>query len=156
MAAKPFPLPTVEQLPQSRVTADYSFGVIRVDFLGPFQSKGGEDKAYVINVSCGTSRDVHFTTRRNLGTSNCIDKLNGFIAARTRPRKIISDNAQTFKTASEFINKLRKSEELHDYLSDQGIIREVILAKSPLRGSSYERLHRDVKNILYQKIRRSH
>ena len=156
MAAKPFPAPTAGQLPQSRVTADYPFGVIGVDFVGPFQLKGGEEKAYVINFSCGTSRAVYFTTTRNLGTSNFIDRLNEFIAARTRPRKIISDNAQTFKAASEFINKLRKSEELHDYLSDQGIIWEFILAKSPWRGSFYERLHRDLKNILYQKLRRSH
>ena len=91
-----------------------------------------------------------------MGTSNFIDKLNEFIAARTRPRKIISDNAQTFKAASEFINKLGRSEELHDYLSDQGIIWEFILVKSPWRGSFYERLHRDLKNILYQKLRRSH
>ena len=156
MAAKPFPVPTAGQLPASRVTADYAFGVIGVDFLGPFQLKGGEEKAYVINFSRGISRAVYFTTIRNLGTSNFIHKLNEFIAARTRPRKIIIDNAQTFKAASEFINKLRKSGELHDYLSDQGIIWEFILAKSPWWGSFYERLHRDLKNILYQKLRRSH
>ena len=129
MAAKPFPVPTAGHLPQSRVTTDYPFGVIGVDFLGPFQLKGGEEKAYAINFSCGTSRAVYFTTIRNLGTSNFIDKLNAFIAARTKPWKIISDNAQTFKAASEFINKLRRSEEMHDYLSDQGIIWEFSLAK---------------------------
>jgi len=45
MAAKPFPVPTAGQLPQSRVTADYPFGVIGVDVLGPFQLRGGEEKA---------------------------------------------------------------------------------------------------------------
>ena len=149
MAAKPFTVPTAEQLPQSRVTAVYPFGVIAVDFLGPFQLKGGEEKAYVINFSCGTSRAVYFSTIRNLGTSNFIDKLNEFIAARRRQRKIISDNAQTCKAASEFINKLRKSEELYDYLSDLRIIWGCILAKSTWKGSFYERLHRDLKNILY-------
>ena len=77
---------------------------------------------------------MYFTTIWNLGTSNFIDKLNEFIAARTRQRKIVIDNAQTFKAASEFINKLRKSEELNDCLSDQGIIWELILAKFPWRG----------------------
>ena len=155
MATKPFPVPTAGQLPQSRMTADYLFGVIGADFLGPFQLKGGEEKAYVINFSCGTSRAVYFTTIRNLGTSNFIDKLNEFIAAHTRPRKIINDNAQKFKAALEFINKLRRNEELHDCLSDQGIIWEFILAKSPWRGSFCKRLHRDLKNILYQKLRKA-
>ena len=45
---------------------------------------------------------------------------------------------------------------MHDYLSDQGIIWEFSLAKIPWRGSFYERVHRDLKNILYQKLRRSH
>ena len=91
-----------------------------------------------------------------MGTSNFIDKLNEFIAARTRPRKIINDNAQTFKAASEVINNLGRSEELHDYLSDQRIIWEFILAKIPLSGSFYKRLHRDLKKILHQKLHRSH
>ena len=117
------------------MTAAYPFGVIGVDFVGPCQLKGGKEKTHVINFSCGTSRAVYFTTIWNLGTSNIIEKLNEFIAARIRPRKIISDNAQTFIAASEFINKLRRSQELHNYLSDQGIIWEFILAKCPWRGS---------------------
>ena len=108
MAAKPFPIPKAGQLPQSRVTTAYPFGVIGVDFMGSFQLKGGEEKAYVINFSCGTSRAVYFTTIRNLGTGKFIDKLNEFIAACTRPRKTINDNAQIFKAASEFINKIEK------------------------------------------------
>ena len=53
------------------------------------------------------------------------------------------------KAASEFINRSRNREELHDYLSE-GFIWEFFLANSPLRESFYERLHRDLKNILYQ------
>ena len=156
MAAKPFPVSTVGQLPENRGTANYPFGVVGVDFVGPFQLKGKDEKAYVIDFSCATSRAVYFTTTRNLVTSEFIDKLNEFIAVRMRPRKIISDNAQTFQAALKFIKNLRKSEELHDYLSDQGIRWEFILEKSPWRGSFNERLHRDLKNILYEKLGRSH
>ena len=72
----------------------------------PFQLNGDDEKAYVINFSCGTSRAVYFTTTRNLLTSEFINKLNEFIAVRTRPKKIISENAQTFKAAADFIEKL--------------------------------------------------
>ena len=37
MAAKPFPAPTVGKLPQSRITANCPFGVVGIDFVGPFQ-----------------------------------------------------------------------------------------------------------------------
>ena len=76
MAAKPFPVPTAGQLPESRVTANYPFGVVGVHFVGPFQLKGKDEKAYVINFLCATSRAVYFTTTRNLVTSEFIDKLN--------------------------------------------------------------------------------
>ena len=64
-AAEPFQAPTAGKLPQSRVTENYPFGVVGVDFVGPFLLKGYEEKAYVINCSCGTSRAVYFTTTRN-------------------------------------------------------------------------------------------
>ena len=143
-------------MPQSSVTANCPFRVVGIDFAGPFHLKGQDEKAYVINFSCATTRAVYFTTMQNLVASDFIDKLNEFIAVRTRPKKIISDNAQMFQAASKFIKKLRKSEELHDYLSDQGITCEFILAKSTWKGSFYERLHKDLKNILYQKLGRSH
>lgn len=65
-------------------------------------------------------------------TSDFTDMLNEFIGAHTTPRKKISDNAQTFKAIAEFIKNMRKSEELHDYLLDHGIIWEFILVESPL------------------------
>ena len=48
-------------------------------------------------------------------------KLNAFIARKARPRVIISDNAKTFKTTADWIRKLRKSEEFHDFLAKHDI-----------------------------------
>ena len=69
---------------------------------------------------------------------------------------MISDNAQTFKTTAEFIKNLRKSEELHEYLVEHEIQWEFILTKSPWRRAFYERLNRDLKKMLYQKLGRSY
>ena len=46
----------------------------------------------------------------------------------------------------------RKSEELHEYLAKHEIQWEFILTKSPWRGAFYERLNRDLKKMLYQKL----
>ena len=78
-------------------------------------------KTYIVIFSCGTSRAVHFTTTRTMLASEFIDRLNEFIAARSRPKRMISDNAQTFKGTAEFIKNLRKSEELHEYLAEHEI-----------------------------------
>ncbi len=68
MAAEPSPKPTIGQLPEIRTTANYPFSVTCVDFVGPFQIKGDNEKKYVINFSCGTSRAVYIGTTKSLTT----------------------------------------------------------------------------------------
>ena len=158
MAAKPYPEPERGLLPEKRVTAKYPFAVTRVDFVGPFHLKEGrqESKGYVIVFSCATSRAVYLTVTRTMEAKEFIDKLNEFISVHSRPQEIINDNARTFKPAEKFIEILRKSEESHEYLADQDIKWDFILAKSPWREAFYERLNRDLKSTIFQKLGRSY
>ena len=94
-----------------------------------------ENNAYIVIFSCGMSRTVQFTITRTMLASEFIDRLNEFIAARSRPKRMRSDQAQTFKVTAEFIRNLRKSEELHEYLAEHEIQWEVILTKS--RGEEH-------------------
>ena len=139
MAAKPYPEPQRGLLPEKRVTAKYPFAVTGVDFVGPCHLKEGkqETKGYVVVFSCATSRAVYFTATKTMEAKEFVDKLNEFIAVHSRPQAIISDNAKTFKAAAKFIEKLRRSEELHAYLSDQDIKWDFILSKSSWRGAFY-------------------
>ena len=123
LMATPYLAPDVESLSLIRTTAKYPFAVTGVDFVRPFCVKGkeGEEKAYVIMFPCAKSREVHFATAKGMETSEFIDRLNDFIAVHTRPEEIISDNAQTFKAAATWIDKVRKSEALHYYLADNSI-----------------------------------
>ena len=147
MAAKPFPVPTGGQLPESRVTANYPFGVVGVDFVGPFQLKGKDEKAYVINFSCATSRAVYFTTTRNMVTSEFIDKLNEIIAVRMRPRKIISDNAQTFQAVPKFIKNLREKHDVTKVKPYYPEIGEIVLVVGDTRYK-HEWKHRLVVELI--------
>ena len=119
--ATPYPAPDVGPLPLLRTTAKYPFAVTGVNFLGPFCVKGKEEeeKAYVILFSCATSKGVHFATTKSMETLEFIDRLNDFIAVHTRPEEIISNNAQTFKAAATWIDKLRKSEALQTIVSNE-------------------------------------
>ena len=105
-----------------------------IDFVGPFtlKEKKQELKAHVIVFSCATSRGVHFTTTRTMETSEFIARLNEFIAVRSRPQEIVSDNASTFKAAAAWIKKLMQSEELHEYLEYHSIRWDFILPQEPL------------------------
>ena len=102
--------------------------------------------------SCATSRGVHFVTTKSIETLEFIDHLNDFFAVHTRPEEIISDNAQTFKAAATWINKLRKSKALRDYLADHSIKWDFILTKSPWCGGFYEWMNRDLKTMIWQKL----
>ena len=158
MAVKPYPEPQRGLLPEKRVTEKYPFAVTGVDFVGPFHLKEGkqETKGYVAVFSCATSRAVYSTATKTMEAKEFIDKLYEFIAVHSRPQEIISDNAKTCKAAAKFIEKLRRSEELHAYQSDQDIKWNFILSKSPWRGAFYERLNRDLKSIIFQKLGRSY
>ena len=52
-------------------------------------------------------------------------------------------------------SEVRKSEELHEYLAEHEIQWEFVHTKSPWRGAFYERLNRDLKKMLYQKLGKS-
>ena len=53
-------------------------------------------------------------------------------------------------------SEVRKSEELHEYLAEHEIQWEFVHTKSPWRGAFYERLNRDLKKMLYQKLGKSY
>ena len=82
-------------------------------------------------------------------------KLNAFITRKTRPKLLISDNAPVFKTTANWIKKIRKSEQLQNYLAKQEISWNFNLSKSPWWGSMYERLIKDLKRALFKTVRKS-
>jgi hypothetical protein len=83
------------------------------------------------------------------------DKLNAFICRKTRPQRIISDNAAVFKAAAQWIKKIPKSEALQDFLAKQIITWQFNLAKSPWWGGMYERLIKEVKKT-YKTLGKTH
>ena len=82
-------------------------------------------------------------------------KLNSFIARKTRPRLIISDNASVFKATASWIKKIRKSERLQDHLAREDIRWQFNLSRSPWRGGMYKKVIKDVKKTLYKTLCRT-
>ena len=65
------------------------------------------------------SRAVHLELTKTQTAEEFQRKLNLFIARRTRPKVMISDNASVFKSTATWMKKIRKSERLQDYLARQ-------------------------------------
>ena len=100
-------------------------------------------------------RGVHFEVTRTQGADEFKAKLNAFITRKTRPKLLISDNAQVFKTTAKWIKGIRKSEKVQDYLAKQEISWIFNLSKSPWWGSMYERLLKDLKRAMYKTVGKS-
>ena len=158
-SAKPFKAPATSQQPEFRTTPGRPFETTGVDFAGPLiykVTKKEEGKCYVIIFTCATSRAVHLELAKSQTASEFQEKLNSFITRKTRPSRIVSDNATTFIATSKWIKQIRKSERLHDYLATQNIHWKFNLAKSPWWGGLYERLIKEIKTTLYKTLGKSH
>ena len=151
---EPSPMVTATAvLPRFRTQGGRPFETTRIDFAGPLIykiSKKEQGKCYILIFNCATSRAVHLELTKTQTTDEFQRKFNAFIARKTRPRLIVSDNASVFKSTATWIRKIRKSERLQDYLARQEIRWRFNLSKSPWWEGIYERLLKDIKKTLYK------
>lgn len=88
----------------------------------------------MVIFTCATSRAVHLELTHSQTAKEFQEILNTFIAIRTRPRRIICDNATVFKATASWIKKIRRSERLQNYLATHEIHWTFNLAKLNLLG----------------------
>ena len=105
--------------------------------------------------TCATSRAVHLEVTKSHTAEEFQRKLNSFIARKTRPCLIISDNASVFKATASWIKKIRKSERLSDHLAREDIRWQFNLSRSPWWGGMYEQVIKDLKKTLYKTLCRT-
>ena len=151
--AKPYGTSATAGLPRFRTQGDRPFETTGIDFAGPLIhkiSKKEQSKCCILIFTCATSRAVHLELTKTQTADEFQRKLNAFIARKTRPRLIVSDNASVFKSTATWIRKIRKSERLQDYLARQEIRWRFNLSKSPWWEGIYERLLKDIKKTLYK------
>ena len=157
-STKPYKGQSTAPLPTFRTNVSWPFETTGVDFAGPFLyrvNKNKVEKAYIIIFTCAVMRGVHFEVTRSQTAEEFQSKLNAFITRKTRPKLLVSDNAQVFKTTANWIKKIRKSEKLQNYLAKQEISWKFNLSKSPWWGSMYERLIKDLKRALFKTVGKS-
>ena len=152
-STRPYGPTETAPLPPFRTECGRQFETTGIDFAGPLSykiSKKEQGKCHILIFTCATLRAVHLEMTKSQTAGQLQRKLNGFITRRTRPKRIVSDNAATW------IRKIRKSEELQDFLAQQEITRQFNLLRSPWWGGLYERLIKEVKRTLYETMGKTH
>ena len=107
--ARPISMPTVAQFPKFRVEDSSPFKVCGVDYTGPFNVKHSQElhKVWICLFTCMSTRGVHLELVGGADTETFILAFHRFIARKSCPSLMISDNAQIFRTASEHLSRYR-------------------------------------------------
>ena len=130
-----------------------------IDFAGPLyvgREKGAEgNKVWICLFTCCVTRAIHLDLVSDMSTATFIRALKRFCARRGLPRRILSDNAKTFKSAAKFLKAVFTCQEVKSYLSDVGIEWRFNLEKAPWWGGVFERMVKSTKRCLRKTIGQS-
>lgn len=117
-------------LPISRIDAPIPFKATGIDFAGPVLIRKGQrrsqtlTKTYICVFVCLTTRAVHCEVVSDLSTNAFLACFKRFVARRSAPSDVYSDNATNFVGASRELDRL---------LSHDNAQREIIDATSHLQ-----------------------
>ena len=140
-------MPPIPQLPEFRLSDDFAFSRIAVDFAGPiyvkdvYNKSSGMNKAYIMLYTCSSSRAVHLDLDPNMPTQAFVRSFKRFTARRDVPRLVVSDNVSAFK-----------SEELERLLAEYSISWQFIVALAPWWSGFFERLVKSTKRCLKKSL----
>ncbi|XP_071138614.1 uncharacterized protein [Mytilus edulis] len=143
ISGMPYSAPDPPPLPKDRVNYDYPFSVTGVDFTGALYTKGKHNelsKTYICLFTCAATRAIHLEIVTDLTEESFMLAFKRFVARRSTPRIMLSDNATTFKAAAEKITRSSKDNRIQEKLADQGTEWKFIPNRAPWFGGFWERL----------------
>ncbi|XP_074652800.1 uncharacterized protein LOC141907098 [Tubulanus polymorphus] len=144
LSGRPFKLPVEPPLPGARVADVPAFFHTGIDFAGPFNVKmmSESQKCYICLFTCSVSRGLHLEVTEDQSTESFMRAFRRFVSRRSLPKKVLTDNAATFKKASEYVSK-------------KGVEWSFITKRAPWHGGFWERLVGIVKMVLKKVIGRA-
>ncbi|GBM01529.1 hypothetical protein AVEN_202404-1 [Araneus ventricosus] len=144
-------------LPRDRIVPSRPFDKVGIDFAGPIITKPNLKrskitiKSYIAIFICFSTKATHLEVVSDLTTEAFLACLRRFIARRSRPSIIWSDNATNFKGANAILNplfKMCKSSTVQNFSTEEGIQWNFIPPASPNFGGLWEANIKSMKNIL--------
>ncbi len=156
--SRPFDAPAAA-LPRERTSECQPFAVTGVDFAGPLfvrprycSVKTETVKAYICLFTCATTRAIHLELVEDLSTRQFLLAIRRFFGIRGAASIIYSDNAKTFKLASNYFQQLEKDGDLQDFLAGRRLKWRFSANLAPWWGGFWERLVRMTKDPIKKTI----
>uniref|UniRef100_A0A183TWK9 Integrase catalytic domain-containing protein n=1 Tax=Toxocara canis TaxID=6265 RepID=A0A183TWK9_TOXCA len=145
--AKPFALPIMRTLPETRVQVGRPFQHTATDYFGPMKIKTNirTSKRWVALFTCMTTRAVHLGLAENLSAESFLHCYRRFVSRRGKPETLLSDTATNFLLTSKTKTGSAKQ---------SGTQWHFVTQISPWKGGVYERLVGLTKNALQKAIGR--
>jgi len=140
---KALPAPTKLHLPDFRAQLTDPFTYTGGDFAGSIlyrESKNAARKSYIALFTCSAKRAVHLKHCKDLSAEEFKRAMKEFVARRGTPRVMVIDNGKTFVATRKWLKKLKKNQDLANYLANQRILRKFNLSRAPWWGGFFERL----------------
>ena len=161
---KPLAPPKTGKLPLFRTEFSPPFTVVGVDFAGPIMYKVGpndnlapdNNKCYIALFTCAITRAVYLKLCRSQTQEEFRHVLKEFVTRRGVPKTIVSDNAKTFISTSEWLKLLQTDKDLNNYVIREGIKWKFNLSRAPWWGGFFERLIGITKRALSKTIGRGY
>ena len=148
LEGRSYAVPPPPPLPKFRLSDDFAFTRVGVDFAGPmyvkgvFSKNGDLNKVYIALFTSAATRAVHLELVPNLSAESFIRALTRFKRRRGIPVLIVSDNGKTFKDSR-----------VQTYCQRDGTQWKFNVEAAPWWGGFFERLVKSVKLSLKKVIR---
>ena len=117
----PFKAPQPPPVPECRVKEAPAFNYTGVDFAGLLvictSRSSQSNKVWMTLFTCYITRAVHLDAVPDQSTPAFIRCLKRFVARRGLPRRFISDNGKTFKSASTYLDTVFKDGSVPEHLT---------------------------------------
>ncbi|XP_065895951.1 uncharacterized protein [Dysidea avara] len=142
VSGKPYSAPDPSPLPKLRTQDVHPFIFTGVDFTGALyvQQRRQEVKVYLCLFTCATTRAVHLELVQDLTAQTFLLAFRKFVARRSLPRIMISDNGSTYSSAAEELHSLMQLPEVKEDLGKRGFSWRFIPKRAPWYGGFWERL----------------
>ena len=151
LLAKPYDYPGPPVLPAYRVNYSTPFAAVGVDYSGHIIITSPDktiSKYYFCLFTCAATRAIHLELARDMTAVTFLQLFRRFIARRSCPSILVSDNGKYFSANAEFIKKLQDDPSVQEFLQEHRIEWKFIPPRSPWMGGFYERIVGVVKRAL--------
>ena len=152
----PYRPPPPPPLPEFRVSPEPPFTYTGMDFAGPLYLKksptADNSKVWICLFTCCIVRAVHLEVVPDMSAETFIRSFKRFTSRRGFPRKMISDNAKSFKSAARTIKAVMDHPDVQQYFSGIRMEWAFNVEKAPWTGGIFERMVRSMKRCLKKTI----